>query len=187
MPKLDPDYLEAVIGSMRVKGIEFAPGLTAAQFKAAESAHSFRFPQDLRVFLKSALPVGDRFPDWRDPTSPGILHMLEWPAGGMCFDIEHNSFWLPEWGKRPDSLEAAKERARQAVAEAPFLIPIYGHRFLPAAPCESGNPVFSVYQTDIIHYGYDLPSYLTAEFGALNPYPVPETPRVIRFWSDLAA
>jgi hypothetical protein len=71
------------------------------------------------------------------------------------------------------------------VARAPILIPVYSHRFIPAALSEAGNPVFSVYQTDIIHYGLDLPSYLHAEFDACNPYPVPSEPKEIRFWSEL--
>ena len=103
----------------------------------------------------------------------------------MCFDVEHNSFWLTAWGPRPDSLENAQARAREAVRSAPFLIPIFCHRYLPAWPCEAANPVFSVYQTDIIYYGFDLPSYLFAEFGVPNPFPVPAKPREVEFWSEL--
>ena len=114
-----------------------------------------------------------------------IQDQLAWPADGMCFDIEHNAFWLPAWGPKPDSLEEAAARARHAVRVAPFLIPICGHRYLPAEPCESGNPVFSVHQTDIIYYGLDLPSYLLAEFDAPNPFAVPDSPREIEFWSEL--
>lgn len=182
----DPDYLEATIDAMRDRGIELAPGLTEEQLGAAESAHGFRFPPDLRAFLGRALPIGDRFPDWRDPTSELILDFLDWPAHSMCFDIEHNTFWFPAWGPRPDDLEAAQTRAREAVRAAPFLIPIFGHRYLPAAPCEAGNPVFSVYQTDIIYYGFDLTSYWAHEFEIPNPFPVPQAPREIEFWTEIA-
>lgn len=103
----------------------------------------------------------------------------------MCFDIEHDSFWLPAWGPKPGTSEAAQAMARRAVRAAPFLIPVFSHRYLPASPCEAGNPVFSVYQTDIIYYGFDLPSYLSAEFEVPNPYPVPESPKEIEFWSEL--
>lgn len=45
----------------------------------------------------------------------------------------------------------------------PRLIPIYAHRFTPAAPSPSESPVFSVWQTDIIYYGANLLEYLTNE------------------------
>ena len=68
------------------------------------------------------------------------------------------------------------------VAAAPRLIPIYGHRMMPDEPQEPGNPVFSVHQTDIIHYGFDLADYLRHEFGLPGREPWPERVRPIRFW-----
>ena len=65
------------------------------------------------------------------------------------------------------------------------MIPVFAHRYLPASPWASGNPVFSIYQTDIIYYGLNLPSYLFAEFGVPNPFPTSDTPREIEFWSEL--
>jgi hypothetical protein len=53
------------------------------------------------------------------------------------------------------------------VAAAPGLIPVFGHRYLLARPCVVGNPVLSVYQSDIIVYGEDLRGYLLIEFGDL--------------------
>lgn len=81
----------------------------------------------------------------------------------MCFDVEHNAFWDPEWGDRPSSLADALRIAEEAVRAAPRLIPVYGHRYLPQEPCIAGNPVFSVYQMDIIVYGSDLYYYFLAE------------------------
>src|SRR5262245_7050396 len=182
---MNADYLTVAVKTMRDRGIEFAPGLSAEEIAAAEVEHGFRFPSDLRAFLESALPVSESFPDWRSPSMEFIKDRLEWPADGICFDVEHNTFWLPAWGVMPDSLEEAQAKARQAIRAAPLLIPVYGHRYLPASPCTSGNPVFSVYQTDIIYYGVDFPSYLLAEFGVPNPFPVPDFPREIEFWSEL--
>jgi hypothetical protein len=62
------------------------------------------------------------------------------------------------------------------------LIPIYGHRMMPDEPHLPGNPVFSVYQTDIIYYGYDLADYLRHEFHLPGREPWPERVRAIRFW-----
>lgn len=170
---------------MRARGIEFSSGLSSDELDTAERTHGFRFPSDLRALLEFALPVGDRFPDWRKPSSEFILDRLCWPADSICFDIEHSTFWLREWDLRPDALEAAQTKAREAVRAAPFLIPVFAHRYLPAHPCEAGNPVFSVYQTDIIYYGFDLPSYLFAEFKVQNPFPVRHLPREIEFWGEM--
>lgn len=182
---MDSEYLESAVSALRARGIELAPGLTEREIATAEAAHGFRFPPDLRALLEHALPLGKQFPDWRTPMSELVLDRLMWPADGMCFDIEHNVFWLPAWGPKPDSLVKAQAKAREAVRAAPFLIPICSHRYLPAVPCEAANPVFSVYQTDIIHYGFDLPSYLFAEFAVPNPFPVPAAPKEIELWSEL--
>lgn len=82
----------------------------------------------------------------------------------MLFDIEHNTFWDPEWGSKPNSKEEAKAIAKKAIEQAPNLIPVFSHRYLPSEPYERGNPVLSVYQTDIVVYGVDLPTYLANEF-----------------------
>ena len=107
----------------------------------------------------------------------------------MCFDIEHNTFWLEEWGQKPDDLKAAFEVARHVFLQAPTLIPICSHRYIPATPHEAGNPVFSVYQTDIIYYGTDLLDYLQNEFKyyfGRKEYTINGQPREIPFWSMLA-
>jgi len=120
---------------------------------------------------------------------------LDWPAEGICFDIEHNGFRREEWGARPRRSEDAFTVGRAKIGEAPTLIPIYSHRYIPEEPPMAGTPVFSVYQTDIIHYGNDLPSYFAAEFHA-DPDRLPEyhitcpdwavkSPRPIRFWDCL--
>lgn len=45
------------------------------------------------------------------------------------------------------------------------MIPIYGHRYLPAGRGTHGHPVLSIYQTDIIVYGTDLADYINNDFG----------------------
>ena len=112
-----------------------------------------------------ALPISQGFLNWRKAGREQILYSLSWPYEGICFDIEHNSFWLEEWGQQPTSLNKAFEIAKQAVENAPILIPINEHRYIPDTPAENGNPIFSVYQTDIIYYGCNLADYLENEFS----------------------
>jgi hypothetical protein len=169
--------------------VQFDPGLTEDEFLQVERRFGFQFPPDLRTFLSIGLPVSGRWVDWRNVDDAAIRERLEWPIEGICFDIEHNAFWLGEWGARPSDLQEAFEVARRAVAGAPVLIPICSHRFIPAAPPESGNPVFSIYQTDIIYYGADLMDYLQNEFRyyfGRAEFAVAKNPRRIAFWSRLA-
>src|SRR5262245_43644792 len=88
-------------------GVRFAPGLTIAELQIIETTYRFRFPPDQRAFLMFALPISNGFINWRDASPADILGSLTWPADGICFDIEHNAFWLDTWGQKPDSNEAA--------------------------------------------------------------------------------
>ncbi len=169
-------------------GVVFAAGLSATEIAAAERSYRFRFPPDLAAFLAHALPVSGGFVDWRKLDDPAIHDALGWPLEGLCYDIEHNKFWPEAWGERPTALLDAFDVARRRLAAAPTLIPILGHRYIPDRPSEAGNPVFSVYQTDIIHYGSDLENYLQNEFHVAFGTPthsVPQPPREIEFWSWL--
>jgi hypothetical protein len=62
---------------------------------------------------------------------------------------------------------------------------------MPDSPLEAGNPVFSVYQTDIIYYGENLENYLRNEFREAfgitsRTFVVSSTDlREIEFWSGL--
>jgi hypothetical protein len=64
-------------------------------------------------------------------------------------------------------LEDAKALVEEDVKKAPRLIPIYGYRMMPDRPHLTGNPVLSVYQTDIIYYGFDLDDYLRHDLVCL--------------------
>ncbi|MEZ5977554.1 MAG: SMI1/KNR4 family protein [Planctomycetota bacterium] len=144
-------------------------------------------PLDLRELLARALPIGERFPDWRAPASDAVRERMQWPLDSLLFDVEHDGFWPAAWGSRPAGLEDALALATREFARAPRLVPLYGHRYLPVDPPESGNPVFSVYQTDVILYGSSLELYFATEFGTL-PWKeaVAKPARHVPFWSELA-
>jgi hypothetical protein len=171
-----------ITSSSPVHWINFDAGLTDAEVALTEARFGFRFPPDLRAFLQTALPRGPRFPDWRSGDEAALRDWLDMPRQGVLFDVEHNGFWLEEWGPRPGPVEEALRVAGELVAAAPRLIPVYSHRMMPDDPHLAGNPVFSVHQTDIIHYGFDLADYLRNEFGLPSREPWPERVRPIRFW-----
>lgn len=166
-------------------GHQLEPGLNEDELLAIEVSHSFRFPADLRAFLSTICPTGGRFPHWREPRSAALREQLGAPLEGIVFDIRHNVFWWPAWGERPRSDDEAVALAARHLRDAPVLIPVYGHRYLPAEPQLAGNPVFSVHQTDIVYYGSDLRAYLACEFGGL-PYSAANArePRRIPVWSE---
>lgn len=177
-----------IIEQLKDQDIEFAEGLSDAEIQHVECRYGFQFPPDLREFLQTALPHGEQFPDWRSQPEKDLRDWLDRPRQGILFDVEHNSFWLAEWGPRPESLEQASQIVNELMAAAPKLIPIYSHRMMPDEPNLPGNPVFSVYQTDIIYYyyyyyyGFDLEDYLRHEFELAGREPWPESVRAIRFW-----
>ena len=132
--------------------------------------------------------------NWRDDSEATIRDWLDRPVDGICFDIEHSGFWRSDWGPRPLKLQDALQLARTKIAEAPKLIPINPGRYIPDEPHATGNPIFSVMQTDIIHYGYDLTSFFMNQWSdksfsmdrlvRLLPDWTAKSPRPIRFWDD---
>jgi hypothetical protein len=185
MESADPARLADVL---RQRGIALAKGLSDAEVDRVQSTYDFQFPPDLRELLQHALPTGQGFPNWRNGSDAVIRTYLSWPAEGICFDVEENAFWMEGWGPRPAHTSEALVIAKQETSKAPMLIPIYGHRYIPDEPHLSGNPVFSVYQTDIIYYGNDLAHYFANEFWP-GKYTWTEeherSVRKIRFWSRL--
>ena len=168
---------------MRGAGVLFRDGLSDSELLHAEETYGFEFPPDLRDFLKVAMPWGTPpFPDWRADDDPYIREAFDLPLHGMLFDVENNAFWLPEWGSKPSDGIEARGIVEQKVAQAPRLIPIYAHRMIADRPHEAGNPVFSVHQTDIIYYGFDIDDYFRHEFNLTGRKPWPERIRHIDFW-----
>ena len=115
-------------------GVVIWKGLTETELADVESIVDAHLPDDLRSFLAEGLPLGKGFPDWRQPDSDSIRDQLTWPFEGIAFDIEQNAFWMDAWGIRPPDFAEALSIARMQVDAAPRLIPIMGHRYLPAEP-----------------------------------------------------
>ena len=163
---------------------DWTTGYTPSELDEAQEKFGLRFPPDLVALLRERRP--ERGYDWRQDDE-SIRKALRWPLEGILFDVEENDFWLPEWGHRPASGAERSELVTAAFAAVPKLIPIMGHRYIPEEPRERGNPVLSVYQTDVIYYGADLEDYFRREFAS-KPWEggaVERTKRV-PFWSNLA-
>lgn len=156
--------LEYIFKNLLSAGVKLTPGLSTFEVLGIEEKYGFRFPPDLRDFLSFCQPQGDSWIDWRSDSTEKINERLSWPSDGLCFDVKYNAFWLPEWGVKPNNLELCYEIVRNEVNNAPKMIPIFSHRYIPDTPNKHGNPIFSIYQTDIIYYGSDLENYFENEF-----------------------
>jgi hypothetical protein len=187
---------EAARRLVRSGRYEIGPGLTDEEFARIERDYNLEFADDHRAFLAAGLPLnGPRkkgqtwvlpWPDWRNGAPGDLRRQLDWPVEGALFDVENNALWHPSWGQRPVELSQALSTARRHLAQAPTMIPVYAHRYLPAGRCTHGHPVLSIYQTDIIIYGATLADYIDHEFASAErlisaePTPAPLVP----FWSE---
>lgn len=177
------------LGCKWLPGTRWLDGLDEGQLAKIERRWSLRFPPDYRLFLRQLHAVDRpmRCTAWREETigepqmdfrdrpafyswlsdGDAIQIRLDDLISGLVFDVEQNDLWRPGWGSRPATAEARRERIRQLIAAAPRLVPVFEHRYLLAEPCQAGNPVFSIVQSDIIVYGADLRGYFLVEFAEL--------------------
>lgn len=168
--------------------VDFGPGLTDAEFAAAEAGFGFEFADDHRAFLAAGLPLFARghcdhpdqvswgWPDWRDLESTALHDQVAWPVKSALKEIGAGH-WPGGWGKRPADPAAVLDKARRRLARVPQLVPVYAHRYLPAGRGSSGQPVLSIHRlTDIVAYGPDLAEYIGREFR--------DTWATVPFWGD---
>lgn len=148
-----------------------APGYSSEELEAIQDRWRLRFPPDLVNLLQHQRPLigGPHSFDWLTSDPAVIQDKLDWPFEGFWFDVVHNHTWWPEWGPKPHEQDGQRLRLAEVFAGVPPLIPLFGHRYLPAEPCEPGNPVFSVYQTDVIVYGVNLDDWMWRERSPRKP------------------
>ncbi|WP_201604969.1 hypothetical protein [Psychrobacter sp. JCM 18903] len=181
-----------IIRKLKAKKVKFEHGLSDAEVQQIENKFNLRFPPDLQYFLQKELPISNGFVNWRLGLQSKIEAMdirkrIDWPFSGIVFDIEHNAFWMEEWGEKSNDLNENIMVAEIYYETYPKMIPIYSHRYIPSEPHKTGNPVFSIYQTDIIYYGYDLAHYFAHEFRfeLSDKFPIIDAPNHIDFWGDI--
>ncbi|MEU4242186.1 hypothetical protein [Actinoplanes sp. NPDC026619] len=159
-----------------------ATGLSEQELSTIEHEFGFTFAPDHRAFLAEGMPSGRGWPDWRSPDRVSLRERLAWPVEGVIFDVVENNFWYEGWGFRPSEPAAAMAAAKGYLVTAPRMIPVYSHRYLPAAIGD--HPVLSVYQTDVVHYGNDLADWLNREFSLGKPAEH-QARATVTFWRDL--
>jgi len=190
MLKLGPELFELLNAEQQVRNpvIYGVPGLSPGEVTSIEAQLGFRLPEDFVYLFQNVQDPGQLLFPWSNFKKQAYDDRIRWVLEGIEFDIDRNKFWMDRWGKRPATLSAALDIARNDFETWPKLLPIFSHRFLAAEPCRPNNPVFSIKQTDIIYYGADLAHYLVKEFIAPDPVTRTQvqTIRKIRIWSYLA-
>lgn len=173
------------------RGARWLDPLPDEEINAIEQQWEIRFPPDYRLLFKMLHATNKRFAyadcpgeysvglfyNWRTAPS-SIQWAYEHILHGFAFDTIYNTrrFWRSEWGAVPLTEEEARERLKPIVGAAPRLIPLYLHRYLLAEPCLAGNPVFSIWQSDIIVIAPDLRTYVLREWG----HPWSHSPSLLR-------
>jgi hypothetical protein len=166
-------------------GMPLGPGLTAEQLDQVEADFAFTFDVDHREMLGLVTPLGDGWVDWRSTPPAQIRAMLAWPTEGVIWDARNNGFWPRAWGRKPKRSDDLDSAVLDHLSRVPRLIPLFGHRFMAAGPSQGSAPVFSVYQTDVIYYGENLPDYVAHELEISKRFTT-GVHRAIPFWSALA-
>lgn len=160
-------------------------GYSQAELDEVQAKWGLRFPPDLIELLRQTRPLTEyrKSFDWLTSDADHIRERLAWPFESYWRSIEINDFWWPEWGERPTSTVDQKEKLRGFFARAPKLIPLVGIRYVPDEPHESGNPVFSVMASDIIHDGANLIHWMERNLEPHSKRPWPPI-KDIRFWGQ---
>lgn len=152
------DYV-SIIQKMKAAGVCFSSGLMNDTIAKIEKLYEIRFPDSLRMFYQTALPISAEntgFPRWDDFSSENVAAIrqrMREPYEWLKQDIE-KGFWLPAWDGTT---------VEELLETAPKLIPIYSHRYMPMLN-DADPPVISTVGRDTICYGVSLKDYLLREF-----------------------
>ena len=174
---------------LQSQGVIFDTGLTRQEIETVEQRYGIQLPYELRQLFSIGLPVSSGFYNWRSSSEENVLSIinaLNMPLKGLVSDLDDGYLWRDAWGAKPDEPRKANEIFMRYFANAPKMIPVYLHRYVPFVGHDAIVPVFSIMQSDIIYYGVNLVSYLETEFGFREFEDLPLSDyQNVDFWSDL--
>ncbi len=174
-------------GKLKEHGIRFLKGMTQEDIFKIQEIYGIILPKSLIDFYGQGIPYIDdehnSFPNWTDYSQNNILKIkerIEAPIKWLSLAVK-DGFWLPCWGS-PDN---KSEHFRKIAANAPKLIPIYSHRYIPMIADSDDPPVISTVGSDIIYYGSNLQEYLNNEFLNDGCLTLSNKKVYIPFWSEI--
>ncbi|CAL0311610.1 unnamed protein product [Lupinus luteus] len=184
-------YANNLIECLKSSNVIVSEGLSDTEFSYLESNFNFSFPPDLRDILQQGLPISPGFPNWRSSSAQQLQILLNLPTLSILRRVSKTRFWHPSWGPRPKDPAHAFDTVRRILREAPPLVPIYQHCYIPSTPNIAGNPVFYVdHDGHVSMVSFDLIGFFReAEFiyEAVDREPVwaATRGRRIDFWSEV--
>ncbi|MCL2083610.1 MAG: hypothetical protein FWH04_10345 [Oscillospiraceae bacterium] len=188
------DEYKKIISSLKTKGVSFTQGMSLEEIGKIEGFYSITFPDELKHFYSIELPTSNGFYNWRDTSDSNVAlirGVINRPIEGLQEELKDNfqdndSFWCDKWGEKPNEIKKANEIMLKHYNNAPKLIPVCLHRYIPFVDGIKSTPVFSIMGTDVIYYGENLISYLEMEFDLRKRSDlIQDNCKYIDFWSDL--
>lgn len=176
---------EKSVSLLMAKNITLEKGLTLDEIVLIEKIYGIVFPKSLRDFLMTVLPVSKGFYNWRNHTSENIEYikfMIDEPI--KCINNRpEDIYWCEEWGEEPIDMNCFATEVKNRLKNAPKLVPIYAHRYMPVISSEN-PPVISIHGADIIYMGENLVEYFNIEFGDRRQDTI-KSIIPIPFWTDI--
>ena len=178
---------EKIISLLTYQGVKFDVGLSKSEIDKIEKIYEFHFPLSLRCFLEECLPISKGFYNWRNFKTDNIERIKEKikkPVNDIL-ELADEVPWCDKWGKEPEDRTVFFQIVKKMIKEAPVVIPIYAHRYMPEI-MNGDVPIISIHGVDIIYYGCNLEEYFLIEFGELKQENLNYSGITkIPFWSDI--
>lgn len=161
-------------------------GLSDTQIDSIENKYAIKFSSEHREFLKVLHSIDKRevieytetfdedaeikcydepfFYNWLTDDEE-IQERMAWPYRTIFEDVVGaNKVWLESWGNtRPKSDDDKETVFSEWFKQTPKLLPIKSHRFVVSIENQEGNPVLSIWGSDIVVYGWNMRHYLLNE------------------------
>nr|KYP67079.1 hypothetical protein KK1_013399 [Cajanus cajan] len=179
-------YANELLNSLKSSNMVIEKGLSEAELTNIESKLRFSFPADLRVILQQGLPVSQGFPNWRSSSTQQLQILLNLPAASILRRVAKTRFWHPSWGPQPSDITRA---VRGLLNDAPPLVPIYRHCYIPSSTDGAGNPIFYIDQDgQVLLLSFDVAGFFREFLVRDSEEPVwaATAARRVRFWSEVA-
>lgn len=176
-----------IIKSLKSQGIIFEAGLTCEEISKIEKIYEIQFPKCLKEFLMEGVPISKGFYNWRNFEQENIDFIKEiiYLPIKTIYELAAEVYWCDDWGEEPENEIDIAEKVREKLKNAPKLLPIYTHRYMPMLLDEQ-PPIVSIHGIDIIYYGENLEDYFHVEFGRKRQSEIRfENIDPIPFWSEI--
>ena len=169
---------------------KYEKGLEESEITEIERVYGVTFPKTLKDFLRIGVPISENdwgFPNWRDLSNKNIeiiSKRINAPYEWLKIDVLKHGFWQKSWGECPKILKETESKYMQIIKNAPILLPVYSHRYMPVIEGEDDLPIISSVGRDTVCFANNLSDYIKKEFCnecTHQYYDIQNIP----FWSDI--